>query len=274
MRQPDPIAFIGGGHMARGFIAGLLADGADAGSIRVAEPIAAVREALQRDFGVQVFVDNRDAASGAGCWVLAAKPQVLGDVCETLADQAQSMQPLVVSIAAGVTSRQIDRWMGGGIPIVRAMPNLPALLGAGVAGIYANPRVDAAGCRRVERLLAAIGHVVWLTDEGKMDAVTAVSGSGPAYVFLLAESMLAAAQSQGLPADAARVLVLQTVLGAARMLVEDDGEPAELRRRVSSPGGTTEAAMDVLQGGDFDALMNRAIHAAAERGRELSAIYG
>ena len=272
MKQPDSVAFIGGGNMARSFIAGLLADGADAASIRVAEPIDAVREALRRDFGVQAFADNRDAVAGAGCWVLAAKPQILRAVCEPLADLAQSTQPLIVSIAAGVTTRQLDRWLGGTVAIVRAMPNLPALLGAGVAGAYASPQVDAAGCRRAERLLAAAGQVVWLTDEGKMDAVTAVSGSGPAYVFLLAESMLSAAQSQGLPPDAARVLVLQTVLGAARMLAEGDGEPGELRRRVTSPGGTTQAAMDVFHGGDFDALVTRAIHAAAERGRELSAV--
>jgi pyrroline-5-carboxylate reductase len=272
MKQPDPVAFIGGGNMARSFIAGLLADGADAGSIRVAEPIAVLRDALHRDFGVQVFADNRDAVAGAGCWVLAAKPQVLHAVCETLADLAQSTRPLIVSIAAGVTTQQLDHWLGGMVAIVRAMPNLPALLGAGVAGVYASPQVDAAGCRRAERLLAAAGHVVWITDEGKMDAVTAVSGSGPAYVFLLAESMLAAAQSQGLPSDAARVLVLQTVLGAARMLIEEDGEPGDLRRRVTSPGGTTQAAMDVLQDGDFDALVARAIRAAAERGRALSAI--
>lgn len=271
MNQPDPIVFIGGGNMARTLIAGLLADGVDAALIRVAEPVAAVRDALRSDFDVQVFADNREAVAGAGCWVLAAKPQVLRAVCETLADLAQDTRPLILSIAAGVTSQQLDRWLGGGIAIVRAMPNTPALLGAGVTGVYVSPQVDAAGCRRVERLLATAGHVVWLTDEGKMDAVTAVSGSGPAYVFLLAESMLAAAQSQGLPSDAARVLVLQTVLGAARMLTEEHAEPDELRRRVTSPGGTTQAAMDVLQGGDFDALVARAIRAAAERGRELSA---
>jgi pyrroline-5-carboxylate reductase len=189
MKQPDPVAFIGGGNMARSFIAGLLADGADAHMIRVSEPIDSVRDALHRDFGVQVFADNRDAVDGAGCWVLAAT-----------------------------------------------------------------------------------GQVVWLTDEDKMDAVTAVSGTGPAYVFLLAESMLAAAQSQGLPSDAARVLVRQTLLGAARMLVQDDGDPGDLRRRVTSPGGTTQAAMEVLQDGAFDALVARAIGAATERGRELSAV--
>jgi pyrroline-5-carboxylate reductase len=204
--------------------------------------------------------------------VLAAKPDVMPAVCGSLADLAQSARPLLVSIAAGVTTQQLGRWLGGGVAIVRAMPNLPALLSAGVAGAYASPQVDAAGCRRAERLLAATGHVVWLTDEGKMDAVTAVSGTGPAYVFLLAESMLSAAQAQGLPSDAARVLVLQTLLGAARMLVHDDGEPGDLRRRVTSPGGTTQAAMDVLQDGAFNALVARAIGAATERGRELSAV--
>ncbi len=271
MSRPDPTTFIGGGNMARSLIAGLLSDGVDASSIRVAEPVAAIRDALHRDFGVQVFGDNREAVAGAGCWVLATKPEALRAACEALADLAQGMRPLVLSIAAAVTSQQLDRWLGGAVAIVRAMPNMPALLGAGVTGVYASPKVDAAGCRRAERLLAAAGHVVWLTDEGKMDAVTAISGSGPAYVFLLAESMLNAAQSQGLPFDAARVLVLQTVLGAARMLTEEDAEPHDLRRRVMSPGGTTQAAMDVLQGGDFEALVARAIRAATERGRVLSA---
>jgi len=266
----DTIAFIGGGHMARSLIAGLIADGMPAASIRVADPVAASREALQRDFGVEAMADNATAATGAMTWVLAAKPQVLREVCEALAAQAQRQRPLLVSIAAGITTAQLERWLGDDAAIVRAMPNMPALLGAGMSGLYANVRVDAEGRRRAERLLAAAGEIAWLADESRMDAVTAVSGSGPAYVFLLAESMLEAARAEGLSTEVARTLVLQTVLGAARMLTEGNATPDELRRRVTSPGGTTEAAIELLQAGGFERLVADAIRAATQRSRQLS----
>ena len=268
--------FIGGGNMSRCLIAGLLAGGAPTASIRVAEPSGPSRDALQRDFGIAVFADNAEAVDGAQAWVLAVKPQVMRDVSEALAEVAHRERPLIVSIAAGITTTQLDRWVSGGMPdvgmaIVRAMPNTPALLGAGVTGMYANVQVDGAGCRSAERLLVATGKLVWLTDEAKMDAVTAVSGSGPAYVFLLAEAMFDAARAEGLPADAARTLVSQTILGAARMLTEDDATAADLRHRVTSPDGTTQAAIAVFDAGGFNALVGRAIRAANERGRQLSA---
>ena len=269
--ESQTIAFIGGGNMSRCLIAGLLAAGAPAISIRVAEPSGPSRDALQRDFGVAVFADNAEAVAGAHAWVLAVKPQVMRTVCQALVEAAHREQPLIASIAAGITTTQLDRWLPGGLPIVRAMPNTPALLGAGVTGMYANAQVDGAGRQRAERLLAAAGEIVWLTDEAKMDAVTAVSGSGPAYVFLLAEAMIDAALTEGLPADAARTLVSQTILGAARMLTEDGATAAELRRRVTSPDGTTQAAMEVLDVGGFNALVGRAIRAANERGCQLSA---
>lgn len=265
------VAFIGGGNMARSLVGGLLARGRDAASIRVSEPVPAAREALHRDFGVAVLDDNTRAVQDAGTWVLAVKPQVLRGVCEALAPRAQAMRPLVVSIAAGITAAQIERWLGGGVAVVRCMPNTPALLGAGVTGLFANARVDAAGRAAAQALLSAAGATVWIDDEARMDAVTAVSGSGPAYVFLLAEAMQSAAVQEGLPADAARTLVLQTLLGASRMLVEGDADAAELRRRVTSPGGTTQAAIETFEAGGFRALVERAIHAAAERGRALSA---
>jgi pyrroline-5-carboxylate reductase len=203
--------------------------------------------------------------------VLAAKPQVLRTICEHLAMTSQRQQPLVISIAAGITTAQLERWLGGNIGVVRAMPNTPALLGAGVTGLYANAHVIAAGRRSAEILLASAGKTVWLDDEALMDAVTAVSGSGPAYVFLLAEAMIAAACNEGLPADAARTLSLQSLLGAARMLTEGDAEPAELRRRVTSPDGTTQAAIESFEAGGLRGLVATAIHAARERGRALSA---
>ena len=271
MRNSENIAFIGGGNMARSLIGGLIARGASAGSIRVAEPVEVLREALARDFGVSVFATALEAAEGASLWVLAVKPQVMRTVCEGMAAVAQSSRPLVVSIAAGITARQMQRWLGGDAAIIRAMPNTPALLGAGVTGLFATAQVDAAGRQRTEELLASAGTTVWIEDEAKMDAVTAVSGSGPAYVFLLAEAMEEAARAEGLTDHAARALVLQTVLGAARMLTESDEAPAELRKRVTSPNGTTQAAIETFQEGGFAKLVGKAIHAASERGKELSA---
>lgn len=264
------IAFIGGGNMARSLVGGLVARGVPASSIRVAEPVEALRASLHADFGVGGFADAAEAVDGAAIWVFAVKPQVMRDVCEALAPLARTAKPLAVSIAAGITSAQLERWLGGGVAVVRAMPNTPALLGAGVTGLFANGRVDAAGREVSEALLSSAGRTVWIEDEATMDAVTAVSGSGPAYVFLLAEAMQAAAEAEGLPADAARVLTLQTILGAARMLTEGDAPPAELRRRVTSPGGTTQAAIETFEAGGFRALVAQAIHAATERGRQLS----
>ncbi|NYZ63622.1 pyrroline-5-carboxylate reductase [Luteimonas deserti] len=267
----SPIAFIGGGNMARSLIGGLTARGTPPERIRVVDPDADTRAALTRDFGVAAFAHATDAVAGAVTWVLATKPQVMREVCTALADEARSARPLVLSIAAGITAVQLERWLGGDLAIVRTMPNTPALLGAGVTGLYANANVDAAGRAYADALLRSAGDTVWLEAEAQMDAVTAVSGSGPAYVFLLAEAMEAAAVAQGLEADAARTLVQQTVLGAARMLVEDGATPSELRRRVTSPGGTTQAAIEVLEGGGLRTLMGEAIDRATRRGAELAA---
>jgi pyrroline-5-carboxylate reductase len=220
---------------------------------------------------VLVGADNAEATATAGLWVLAVKPQVMRAVCEALAPVAQAERPLVVSIAAGITAAQLQRWLGGGVAVVRTMPNTPALLGAGVTGLFASAEVDANGRERAANLLASAGKTVWIEDEARMDAVTAVSGSGPAYIFLLAEAMEAAALAEGLPADAARTLVLETVLGAARMLTESGEDPAELRRRVTSPGGTTQAAVETFEAGGLRALVASAIRNATERGRQLSA---
>ena len=268
----DAIAFIGGGNMARSLIGGLIARGRTPASIHVAEPVAALRDALRADFGVTVFDDGAAAVAGASAWVFAVKPQVMRSVCESLAAHAQAERPLVISIAAGITGTQLERWLGGGMPVVRTMPNTPAMLGAGITGLHANDGVDASGRAFADTLLATAGKTVWIEDEALMDAVTGVSGSGPAYVFLLAEAMVDAGIAEGLPADAARSLALETVLGAARMLTEDDAPaPAELRRRVTSPNGTTQAAIETFEAGGLRALVADAIHAARVRGAELSA---
>ncbi|AXK71378.1 pyrroline-5-carboxylate reductase [Lysobacter sp. TY2-98] len=263
------LAFIGGGNMARSLIGGLVAQGRAASTIRVAEPVDALRDALAHDFGVQVFADAVDAVDGASTWLLAVKPQVMRSVCESLV--AAASNPLVISIAAGITASQLDRWLGGGRAIVRAMPNTPSLIGQGVTGLFATPAVSATQRDTAATLLRTGGPTTWIADESLMDAVTAVSGSGPAYVFLLAEAMRAAAERQGLPADAADLLVRQTIAGAAAMLVQAGEAPDVLRARVTSPGGTTQAAVETLQAGGFETLLDRAITRATERGRELSA---
>ncbi len=265
------IAFIGGGNMARSLIGGLVARGRPAHLIHVAEPVVELRDALQRDFGVQVYEHASEAADGAALWLLAVKPQVVRAVCADVAAMAQAQRPLVVSIAAGITAAQLERWLAGEVAVVRAMPNTPALLGVGITGLFANGCVNPEQRSEADLLLGAVGPTVWIDDEASMDAVTAVSGSGPAYVFLLAESMQAAGIAQGLSADAARALVGQTLLGAATMLTQLE-EPADvLRQRVTSPGGTTQAAIETFEAGGFRGLVERAIAAATERGRELSA---
>ena len=265
------LCFIGGGNMARSLIGGLVAAGGDAASVRVAEPVPALRDALRKDFGVQVFDDAPAAAKDAQAWVLAVKPQVMRQVCESLGELAQAQRPLVVSIAAGITSGQIARWLGGDAAVVRCMPNTPALLGAGVTGLFATPDVDDEERDFAQRLLASTGKTVWIDDEDLMDAVTAVSGSGPAYVFLLAEALQAAGETEGLAPDAARTLTVQTLLGAARMLDADDTPAAELRRRVTSPNGTTQAAIESFERDGFRDTVARAVHAARTRGAELAA---
>ena len=266
-----PVAFIGGGNMARALIGGMVRGGAAARDIHVSEPYAPNREGLAAEFGVRVSEDNAAAASQGEVWVLATKPQVLRGVCEALAALAQERRPLVVSIAAGITSAQLDRWLGGGIAVVRTMPNTPALLGAGVTGLYATAVTTATQKALADALLKPAGETVWIADEALMDAVTAASGSGPAYVFLLAEAMQAAAEAEGLPADAARTLVVETIAGAARMLKESGETATTLRQRVTSPNGTTQAALDAFAAGGFTPLVANAVHAARIRGAELSA---
>ena len=263
------IAFIGAGNMAASLIGGLRAQGVDADSIRASDPGAETRGKIAAEHGIAVFADNAEAIEGADVVLIAVKPQAMKAVCEALRPSLKPNQ-LVVSIAAGITSGQLDRWLGGGQAVVRAMPNTPALLGAGVTGLFATAGVSAAQRAQADTVLASAGRTVWIEDEARMDTVTAVSGSGPAYVFLLAEAMEAAGIAQGLPAEAARTLVVQTLLGASRMLDESGEAPAELRRRVTSPNGTTEAAIKSFQAGGFEALVETALGAAAHRSAEMA----
>jgi pyrroline-5-carboxylate reductase len=265
------IAFIGGGNMARSLIGAQLARGVPAATIRVAEPRAEAREALAREFGVSTFGDSAGAVADADCVVLAVKPQVMREVCVALAGPLRDTHTLVISIAAGVRIAQIERLLGGHHAIVRCMPNTPALVGAGAAGLHANANVDAGQRALAERLLDAAGIVRWIEDEAQLDTVTALSGSGPAYFFLLVEAMEDAAVALGLPRDTARALAAQTCLGAGQMLASGNETAAELRKRVTSPHGTTAAALDVFGQGGFHALVERALEAAKRRGAEMSA---
>jgi pyrroline-5-carboxylate reductase len=266
----EPVAVIGGGHMARSLVGGLLARGWPAATIAVSEPLAAARASLVREFGVPVFEHNLDAARTAGTWVLAVKPQSLPEACAPLAEFAAATSPLVISIAAGVPMARLSGWLGAATPIVRCMPNLPARIGAGVTGLVANARVAPAQVVRAEALLAALGATVWLDDEAHMDAVTALSGTGPAYLFLLAEAMQAAGEAQGLDTATARALTVHTLLGSARLLAAETLDAATLRAQVTSPGGTTEAAMAVFDAGGFRELVASAMDAATRRGGELA----
>jgi pyrroline-5-carboxylate reductase len=271
-RIPAPvIAFIGGGNMARSLIGGLIRNGTPAASITVSEPSADLRAALARDFSVAAHAENAAAATNADVLVLAVKPQVMKTVCAGLREIVQSRKPLVVSIAAGIRIDQLDAWLGGSLAIVRCMPNTPASIGAGAAGLCANAACTPGQRDLAENILSAAGLAEWIADEAQMDTVTALSGSGPAYFFLLVEALIEAAVAQGLPRAAAQELATQTCLGAGRMLREDGAAPADLRRSVTSPNGTTQAALESFAADDFARIVARAVAAATRRGGELSA---
>jgi len=262
------IAFIGAGNMAASLIGGLRAKGLEASQIRASDPGEQTRAKVAAEHGIQVFADNAEAIEGVDVIVLAVKPQAMKAVCQALRPSLKPQQ-LVVSIAAGITCSSMNSWLGAQ-PIVRCMPNTPALLRQGVSGLYATAEVSAQQRQQAEALLSAVGIALWLDQEQQLDAVTAVSGSGPAYFFLLIEAMTAAGEQLGLPRETAAQLTLQTALGAAHMAVSSDVDAAELRRRVTSPAGTTEAAIKSFQAGGFEALVEKALGAAAHRSAEMA----
>jgi pyrroline-5-carboxylate reductase len=275
LKDAPTVAVIGGGHMARALIGGWLANGLPPARLRVADPFADARAAVERDFpGVRAFERNEDACAGAGVWIFAVKPQMLGDVARGLAALAANAPPLAISVAAGIRGADLQRWLGPRVPVVRTMPNRPALLGAGATALYAGPGVDASQRALAARLLDAVGTTVWVDDESAMDAVTAVSGSGPAYFFLLIELLEAAARAEGLSDEVARRLAIETAYGAARMARESTDDPATLRAQVTSKGGTTAAALAVMEAAGLRDIVRRAVGAASARSRELAAEFG
>jgi pyrroline-5-carboxylate reductase len=265
------IGFIGGGNMAVALIGGMLKRGFSGNDIVVAELVDAQRARLSHDFGVQVEESAAEALR-ADVLVLAVKPQVLRQVLTGL--PRLDGHVCVLSIAAGIRAGDIARWLNGHAAVVRAMPNTPALVGAGIAGLYALPGVSSAQRQQAEAILAAVGSTVWVTSEAQIDAVTAISGSGPAYVFLFIEALEDAACQLGLDAGTARALALQTVYGASALAVQDGSEPAELRARVTSKGGTTERGVAELESHRLRAALLAAAQAANARAKELGDILG
>ncbi len=235
MRAPV-LAFIGGGNMARSLIGGLIADRYDPQRIHVADPDPGQLQLLSDRFPVHTGNDNMAAATRAEVLILAVKPQLLRTVVQDLAQVVQSHRPLVVSIAAGIRVPDLQRWVGESVPVVRAMPNTPALVRSGATALYASSETTPQQRNEAEAILRAVGLTVWLESESQMDAVTALSGSGPAYFFLLMEVLESAGAKLGLSPATARLLVLETALGSARMALESSETIAVLRERVTSPG--------------------------------------
>jgi len=268
------VGFIGAGNMARSLASGLLRNSWNRDQVILSDPDPDQRRAIETVLGAKTFGDNTRIAARADILVLAVKPQILADVAKTLAPAVQEKKPLVISIAAGVRLEDIERWLGGGLALVRAMPNTAALIGSGATGLYANERVDEKMRNQAESILRAVGVTVWLEDEYLIDAVTALSGSGPAYFFLVMEALEQAAIEAGLDPKQARLLTLETAFGAAKMALEGHEEPALLRRRVTSPGGTTEQAVKVLEEGGIRRLFKEAVQAAVYRAREIADMFG
>jgi pyrroline-5-carboxylate reductase len=260
------VTFIGGGNMAAAIIGGLVASGTQPADIEVVEISADARAQLAARFGVVTHTDLSQARLH-GRVVLAVKPQTLPEVAAALAPRLDGQ--LVVSIAAGVRVADLARWLGGHARIVRAMPNTPALVQAGIAGLFAPTAVSQEARSQAEAILRAVGGVVWVDDEPALDAVTAVSGSGPAYVFYCIESLEAAAAAQGLSPAVARQLALQTFFGAAKLALESGEEPAVLRQRVTSKGGTTERGIAALEAAAVKHAIAQAVEAASRRSAEL-----
>ena len=266
------ICFVGGGNMATALISGLLKKGRSAADIRVVEIDAAARERLERDLHVSAYADLAPGAAGADCIVLAVKPQHMREVANALAPH--SADALVLSIAAGIRHTDLARWLGGHARLVRAMPNTPALALAGMTGLYAPPGVSGEDRAHAEIVLGAAGKTLWVESEAQMDGVTAVSGSGPAYVFYFIEALEDAASALGFDAEASRALALKTFAGAVKLAAESSESVATLRARVTSKGGTTERAVQALDKAHVHGAIVAAVRAAAERSRELGEALG
>ncbi|UYG07972.1 pyrroline-5-carboxylate reductase [Halomonas sp. M4R1S46] len=264
------VTFIGAGNMASAIIGGMIDSGYPREAITATAPHEEALTPVREKLGIHTETDNATAVAHADVVVLAVKPQIMHDVCSAMRDAVQARKPLIISVAAGLPAETLETWLGGELAVVRCMPNTPSLVGAGAAGLYANSRVSEAQRRLATELLEAVGLVEWVEEEALLEAVTAVSGSAPAYFFLMFEAMEEAGARLGLPADTARRLAMQTALGAARMAMASDKTPGELKRNVMSPGGTTERAIEHLEDAGLRDIMQQAMTACAERAREMA----
>ena len=264
------VGFIGAGNMAASIITGLLNRGLGADCVFASDPDPERLAMLGAQAPIQACEDNAAVAAAVDVLVLAVKPQAMDVALAGLDAVVAGRQVVVLSIAAGLTLTSLEQRLGSDTAVVRSMPNTPALLGEGASALFANAVTSAEQREQVAAVLGAVGTVCWLDSETLLDAVTAVSGSGPAYFFLLMEAMIATGEKLGLDSETCQQLVVQTALGAARMAGESDVGLAELRRRVTSPGGTTAAALHSFEKGGFGELVESAVRAAADRSRELS----
>ena len=268
------LAILGGGNMGRALIGGLLRQGTRPEQISVGESVPAARESLSRELGISATADNRAALADAAIVVVAVKPQDAQSVLEPLRELLQRNRPTVLSVAAGIRVSALETWCGSGIAVVRAMPNRPALVGAGATGLYAPTHVDAAHRAAAQHVMEASGEVVWVPSEEALDVVTALSGSGPAYFFLLAELMANAAAELGLEPQSARRLAVATLYGSGLLAHTSDVDLARMREQVTSKGGTTEAALRAFTSADLRGIVARALESATLRSRELASQFG
>ncbi|WP_006786307.1 pyrroline-5-carboxylate reductase [Thiorhodospira sibirica] len=267
----ETLAFLGAGNMARSLISGLIQNGWNPSALWATDINPQTLHALNEGFThIHTTDDNALALAHAEVVVLAVKPQSLAELARAIAPQVAQRKPLLISIAAGVTLGDLEHWLGGEAALVRCMPNTPALIGCGATALFANARVSPEQRALAESILRAVGLTVWLEEEGQLDAVTALSGSGPAYFFLIMEALEDAGVSLGLERDTARLLALQTAFGAAKLALESDEDAATLRARVTSRGGTTEQALAVLEQGRLRDVFQQALEAAHHRSRELA----
>ncbi|RDH82883.1 MAG: pyrroline-5-carboxylate reductase [endosymbiont of Galathealinum brachiosum] len=264
------ICFIGGGNMAGSLISGLISNQYPTNKITVTDPDQQKLDQLKRQFSINTEIDNLKAVEASDVIVLAVKPQVLKVVCDNIKTATLKTKPLLISIAAGIRSTDIDRWLGGNNALVRCMPNTPALIQAGATGLFANTSTSDNQKNIADQILSSAGITLWVDNEAQLDAVTAVSGSGPAYFFLFLEAMQAAGKQLGLDESTAAKLAKQTALGAARMALEGDDDPTTLREKVTSKGGTTAAALASFENNNFNDIINQALTAARDRAIELA----
>lgn len=267
------LCFLGGGNMARSLIGGLLAQGVRPEQVIVADPVASQLDSLKAQYGVRVARDNPSAAQDADVIVFAVKPQDLRSVVGEIQSVVNSRRPLLISIAAGIRASDIQRWANGA-PVVRCMPNRPALHGCGVTGLFATSDVSADDRRLAGQILGAVGRTLWLDRESDMDAVTALSGTGPAYFFLLIEILEQAGVALGLKPDTSKALAIETAFGAGSMARAAAESAATLREQVTSKGGTTEAALQHLEAHHVREIFNAAVVAAARRSAQIADEFG